>query len=156
MRVCNGSSLNNPHSLTFGFYPNPPTVHFFSPSFYTAMAERVQSAGVAQANTLTIELKAIFDDNGVPDRFREFLLKYNVTTVQKFASAAATEELVEKKLIQASGINDLDFGEEVAITSSWNAARAQMNGGTIATAGPAASKPASKMPEGVEIQLRAR
>ena len=107
------------------------------------------------SSDLSGELQAIFSENDVPDRFVEFLKRFKVTTVMKFASAAATEDKVESSMIQASGIADLDFGERVAIMSAWNAARAQLNGGS---AGPSTSAPkkANKMPDGVELMLRAK
>ena len=107
------------------------------------------------SSDISTELAAIFNDNGVPQRFIDFLQANNVKTIQNFASAAATVEKVETKVIVASGITDLTFGEEVAITASWNACRAQMNGAASSVSAPSA-KPASKMPEGVEILLRAK
>ena len=91
--------------------------------------------------------------NDVPVRFIAFLDKYKVTTVHKFVSAAPNEEKVEKNLIEASGIVDLDFGETIAITRAWNSARAQM-GGAGSASQPAAPKLANKMPEGIELILR--
>ena len=107
------------------------------------------------SSDISTELAAIFNENGVPQKFIEFLKTNNVKTVQKFASAAATEEKVETRVIKASGITDLTFGEEVAITASWNACRAQLHGSSSSSSTPAA-RPANKMPEGVEVMLRAK
>ena len=107
------------------------------------------------SSDISTELAAIFNEHGVPQRFIDFLNANNVRSVQTFAPAAAAEEQVETEVIAAPGLTDLTFGEEVAITASWNACRAQMNGATSSSSAPAA-KPASKMPEGVEMLLRAK
>ena len=79
--------------------------------------------------------------NGVPQRFIDFLKANNVLTVQKFASATPTEEKVETKVIAASGITDLTFGEEVAITVSCNACRAHMSGSASTSSAPPQNRP---------------
>ena len=66
---------------------------------------------IGSSSDISTELAAIFNENGVPQRFIEFLKANNVKSVQKFASAAPTEEKVETKVIAASGITDLTFGE---------------------------------------------
>ena len=107
------------------------------------------------SSDLSNELQAIFNENGVPTRFIDFLKKHNVTSVHQFASAASTEEKVETSVIAASGLKDLEFGETVAITSAWNACRSQMGNGASSSAS-GTPKQASGMPEGVEIMLRAK
>ena len=110
----------------------------------------------SSTRTLAPELEAIFAENGVPAKFILFLTTSNILTVAKFASAAATEEKVETRLIPASGIGDLTFGEEVAITAAWNSCRANMSGAASSSGGAQMKSRASHMPEGVEVMLRAK
>ena len=91
----------------------------------------------------------------MPESFIKLLEKNKVLTVRKFAAAAPNEEKVAD-MIDASGLTDLTWGEKVAIASACRVAKDQMSGSGSNSAATAAPKQANNMPEGVEIQTRAR
>ena len=78
------------------------------------------------APALSQELQALFDANDVPETLREFLAKHKVLSVKEFACTSPTEEAIDKRLIEATGL-DFNFGERIRIVTAWHAARAALN-----------------------------
>ena len=104
------------------------------------------------AYALSQELLAIFDANEVPETLRTFLLKHKVLTPKDFACTSPNEDSIDKRLIEASGV-DLDFGQRIRVISAWHAARATMAAPAASPAARAAT-PVDTMPEGAEARLR--
>ena len=93
------------------------------------------------------ELLAIFDAHNVPETLRAFLLTHGVLSPSQFACTAATEDAIDARLIQASGL-DFNFGERIRIITAWHASRATMS---APSSGPGASRSApaaDTMPDG--------
>ena len=96
------------------------------------------------APALSQELLALFDANDVPVTLREFPAKHKVLSVKEFACTSPTEEAIDKRLIEATGL-EFNFGERIRIVTAWHAARAALNAPANAPGRSSASE--SGMPE---------
>ena len=95
---CDGFSLNIHPPFTLAF------LHYFPSMMVDAAPMPVH---------LKEDFKALLDAAGVPISFQLFLDKNRCHTVKSFARAASSEEQVDSQIIDACGIDDLNFGDKV-------------------------------------------
>ena len=135
----------------FGFWTLSPSP--LLPLQLSSLIIMARSWSANEAKSLSHDLLAIFDDNTVSARFREFCQKNGVITPTDLAAACPREEDLKEELLEATEFQDIGFQEKKDIRKAWLAARGRMGQISSSSSAPAAAPP-RKMPDGAETRLR--